>query len=269
MLRGMVPSKDLDTIKATFLAMLRQHLVGLRAKIEHDFSEESFQTELASLQGDPVYSKFAFDSPEYVVVRLVGRVSISIGRRLGAIYDTMPRFAAAARFGLAPSDVAPKLSGLELDVGLRLELLSDVDAEHVRLVAKELLGVALDEVAPNGLGIEIRYNFNPNDSARLRKDVQMAEYLQAEGLLPIYLVFSSLSPRMDAIARLGRAGWAILQGQEAIDFAHRLLDLDLAWILDDPEIKDELLKEVQGAMGAMVNSFAFQQVLGNPPFRAG
>ena len=241
-----------------FLESLRHHLSGLRSKVESDFSKRSFEHELNELRRDPVYSKFAFDSPEYVLIRFMGRISISIGRRLGEIYDKIPRFVAAERFGLSPNQVAPKINKLELDIGLRFSDLTDEDIAHVKKTVSQYLQLAQSS---NGVGIEIRYNFNPNDSARLRKDVTMASYVKAEDLLPIYLIFSVISPRDEAIARLQRAGWNFLIGESAISFARELLGLDLAQILDKPNIKTEIQKEVAEIMQAIIKSYAFQVVI--------
>lgn len=117
-----MPTKNLDPIELRFLEAIHHHLDGWRRKIEQDFGKACFERELAGLEGDPVYSKFAFDCPEYVVVRLMGRMSISVGRRLGEIYDKIPRFVASARFNVAPEQVAEKFNGLELDIGLRHSL---------------------------------------------------------------------------------------------------------------------------------------------------
>jgi hypothetical protein len=196
-----ISSEYQDQIKERFLNSLRHHLAGLRLKVEKDFSQNNYERELHALESDPVYSKFAFDSPEYVLVRLIGRMSISIGRRLGEIYDKIPRFVAAARFGLRPEQVAPTLVNLELDMALRFSHLTVEDIEHIQRIINQYLGLTNDS---EGIGIEIRYNFNPNDSARLRKDVTMAEYLRAENLLPVYLIYSAISPRLEAISRLER-----------------------------------------------------------------
>src|SRR3954468_23657411 len=103
----------------------------------------------------------------------MGRMSITFGRRLGEIYDKLPRFVASARFDVAPEQVAEKFNGLELDIGLRYSLLSGPDREHLAAVLAEYGADGTE----TGVGIEIRYNFNPNDSARLRKDVDMAGYV--------------------------------------------------------------------------------------------
>lgn len=244
-------------LEKKFLESLRHHLLGLRNKVESDFSRSSFDHELSELRRDPIYPKFALDSPEYVLIRFMGRISISIGRRLGEIYDKIPRFVAAARFDLSSDEVAPTLKGLQLDIGLRFSQLSDEDRNHVnRIINKYIEKVA----SYTGVGIEIRYNFNPNDSARLRKDVAMVSYLQEENLLPIYLVFSTISPRDEAIARLGRAGWKFLVGKSAIDFSQELLGLDLAQILDRPGVKTEVQKEVATIMRTIVTSYTFQEI---------
>ena len=60
-------------------------------------------------------------------------MSISVGRRLGEIYDKLPRFVACARFNLNPGDVAEKFDGLELDVGLRFTRLVPHDVEHIKI----------------------------------------------------------------------------------------------------------------------------------------
>lgn len=248
--------QQLDPTERKFLQAIRHHIAGWRRKIEGDFGKRSFDQELAKLESDPVYSKFAFDCPEYVLVRLMGRISISVGRRLGEIYDKLPRFVASARFDVAPDRVAEKFNGLELDIGLRYELLSEDDQQHVANVIKQLGADGTE----TGVGIEIRYNFNPNDSARLRKDVDMAEYVQAEGLFPLYLIYSAISPRDEAIARLTRAGWRFLQGEDASNFTTVLFGADFLGILERPEVRDRVHEEVRALMASIFESYAFSQV---------
>jgi hypothetical protein len=245
-------------LEAKFLVALHGHLAGLQAKAAADFGERSFQDELAKLAADPVYSHFAFASPDYVLIRLMGRMSISIGRRLGEIYDKIPRLLAAARFDLTPDQVAADMEGLELDIALRFAELP-AHKELVRDIIRNHLPGAECE---HGVGIEIRYNFNPNDSARLRKDVDMANRVSSARLVPIYLVFSQISPRDEAIARLKRAGWNFLIGTPAVDFARDLLGLDLADVLTRPVVQLEVRSAVEDIMVTIVRSFAFRAVLG-------
>ena len=253
--------RNLDPTEQRFLLAIRHHLEGWRNKIAVDFGQESYEEELEKLAGDPVYRKFAFDCPEYVIVRLMGRMSISVGRRLGEIYDKIPRFVAAARFNVAPDKIAEKLNGLELDIGLRYSLLSREDRAFVASVLAKHGG------SPNlnGVGIEIRYNFNPNDSSRLRKDVDMANYVQAAGLLPIYLIYSAISPRDEAIARLKRAGWRFLQGAEASSFTTELFGADFLGIMERPEVRDRIHEEVRQMMRSIFESYAFAQVARSQP----
>ncbi|HQG26944.1 MAG TPA: hypothetical protein PLY73_00180 [Candidatus Ozemobacteraceae bacterium] len=243
-----------------FLAEIRHHLSGLREKIVSDFSEEEFDRELAALDSDPVYSKFALNCPEYVLVRFMGRISISIGRRLGEIYDKIPRFVAAARFSLTPAQVAPKFHGLELDVCLPFDRISSQDKEHVKAIVNRYLNL---QPARNGVGIEIRYNFNPNDSSRLRKDVNMAEHLTENNLLPVYLIYSSISPRDEAIARLTRAGWKFLIGDTALSFSRDLLGFDSNAILETDAIRAEIRSEMQGILQEIFTSHAFSAAVRN------
>lgn len=246
-------------LETKFLEAVRHHLAGLRQKVENDFGKSSFEEELSQLTSDPVYPKFGLNSADYVLVRFMGRVSISIGRRLGEIYDKIPRFVAAARFNLTPEQVAPSIRNLELDIGLKYSNLSEDDRDQIiRIIGKHFK----DVTGRKGVGIEIRYNFNPNDSARLRKDDDMAKYLLELGLMPVYLVFSSISPRDEAIARLQRAGWNFLIGDKAIAFGKELFSLDLAEILDRPRIKQEIQREVDRIMQAIKSSYAFKKVVG-------
>lgn len=246
-------------LESKFLDAVRHHLAGLRQKVETEFGESSFEEELSQLSSDPVYPKFGLNNADYVLVRFMGRVSISIGRRLGEIYDKIPRFVAAARFNLTPEQVAPSIHNLELDIGLMYSNLSEGDRDEiVAILDKHFKQVT----GRKGVGIEIRYNFNPNDSARLRKDVDMAKYLLELGLMPVYLVFSSISPRDEAIARLQRAGWNFLVGEDAIEFGKELFSLDLAEILDRPRIKQEIQREVQAIMKAIKSSYAFKKAVG-------
>lgn len=249
-----MPAERSET-EERFLNLLQRAFVGWRAKIEEDFSQESFDRELASLESDDVYRLFGLAVPEYVLIRLMGRVSISIGRRIGELYDNLPKFVAAARFGLTPRDVAVRIDGLRLDVGIPFEFLDATAKEEALECVHEHLGLKLD--GKEGLGIEIRYNFNPNDSARLRKDVSMAKGLEANNFCPIYLVFSGISPRDEAIQRLGRGGWNFLIGQRASDFTKCLLGLDLSALLSDAKVQATIAREADEMMLALMTSPGF------------
>ena len=188
----------------------------------------------------------------------MGRMSISIGRRLGEIYDKIPRFVAAARFNIPEEAVAPMMENLELDIGLRFAQVSPPDAQHIKEIIQKFTG---KPAIGDGIGIEIRYNFNPNDSARLRKDCDMAGYLGAARLFPIYLVFSAISPRDEAIARLTRAGWSFIVGEKASQFSNELFGINLGDILEQERIRAEIDREVSGLFDDMFSSPAFTEVL--------
>ena len=245
-------------LESAIIAELRHHLAGWRRKIKTDFSQENFEKELASLRGDPLYPKFNFDTPDYVNIRFIGRVSISIGRRLGEIYDKIPRRLAMEKYGITQTQVAPKFDGLELDVSLRFSELKSDDAQYVASVCRKHIN---EDITSDGIGIEIRYNFNPNDSSRLRKDCVMAEKVTAANLRPIYLIFSAISPRDEAISRLERAGWVFVVGKDAINFSAELLGLDLSDIWDRPSIKKEITKEINGMMDDIKTSYSFKQFI--------
>lgn len=249
-----------NRVEDRLIESIKHQLNGLADKVSRDFCENNFNQELESLKSDPVYEKFSFDRAEYVLIRFMGRISISIGRRLGEIYDKIPRFAAVARFNLSQQQIAPILEGLELDTCLKLDNLSDDDKTHVKEVYKKYIGKDLNT---NGIGIEIRYNFNPNDSSRLRKDVRMGQLLVQQNLTPIYLVFSSISPRQDAISRLTTNGWTFLIGNNAINFITELLGVEIQSILDKPEVKEEIKQTVDMIMKSLLESYAFKQIL--PP----
>lgn len=255
----LVDEKLAEGTRQRFLSELRHHFQGWHSKVLSDFSDESFRSELQDLKSDPVYSAFGFATPEYTLIRLMGRVSISIGRRLGEIYDKIPRFAAQARFGLDSSSVAPKLGGeLVLDVCVPLDKLTASNQEHVSSVmSTHLKSMSLQ----NGLGIEIRYNFNPNDSARLRKDVRMAKLLRDDGLTGVYLIFSTISPRHEAIARLKRAGWTFLVGDAATNFMIDLIGMDLGAILGSADIRKETESAVAKIMHAIYESNGVRGIL--------
>ena len=251
-------SKKESDLEAAVIAELRHHLAGWREKIRNDFSKANYDNELAALKSDPLYPKFNLDTPDYVNIRFMGRVSISIGRRLGEIYDKIPRRLAIEKYGITQKQVAPKFGGLELDVGLRFSELQKDAIEFVSNVCENHLD---EKIKTDGIGIEIRYNFNPNDSSRLRKDCDMANKLVDAGLRPIYLIFSAISPREEAISRLERAGWKFLVGQNALDFATELLGMDLAEIWDRPTIKAEIKKEIDGMMSDIKTSHSFSKFI--------
>jgi hypothetical protein len=78
---------------------------------------------------------------------------------------------------------------------------------------------------------------------------------------PIYLIFSSISPREDAISRLTRAGWNFLIGNRANSFMNELLDVDITRILDVPSIREEIQREVNSIMRGLFNTYAFKQAM--------
>lgn len=235
---------------------LKHHLSGWHSKISEDFSKENFDKELFLFKSDPVYSKFGFATPEYVLVCLMGRISISVGRRLGEIYDKVPRFITSARFNLEPKLITPVFGGLELDICIPIK---DISKEDFIYVSKIFTSNFPESKIGNGIGIEIRYNFNPNDSSRLRKDEKMVSLLLEQGLFPVYLIFSEISPRDEAIARLKRAGWKFFVGKDAIKFMSDLIGMDFGKILDRPKIKENITAEVDSIMKEMLDSPAFKQ----------
>ena len=245
-----------ELIEARFLELLNRAYEGWQQKIEADFSAGAFAHELELLESDDLYSTFGLATPEYVLIRLMGRMSISIGRRLGELYDNLPKYVASERFGITPAQVARKVSGLNLDVCIPTAELLTEDQEAVTACALTHLDVDITEMA--GLGIEIRYNFNPNDSARLRKDVAMADGLVEQDLVPVYLVFSAISPREDAIRRLRNAGWRFLIADQASSFTKDLLGLDLAVLFNDPKVRKIVANGVDGMMASLFGSAAFR-----------
>jgi hypothetical protein len=246
-----------NRVKARFLQELKHHLDGLRAKVRNDFCEKNFKKELALLNSDPLYTKFHLATADYLNIRFIGRMSISIGRRLGEIYDKIPRFLVGARFNLSPEVVAPLIDGLRLDICLEFSRLSPSDQVSVFSELAKIFPYQ-DFSGFKGLGIEIRYNFNPNDSARLRKDVSMGKNLIREGLFPIYLIFSSISPRDEAIKRLTQAGWTFIVGNEASSFSANLFGLDLSHILDLPEVSGLIKFEIDAMTKELKNSYSFE-----------
>lgn len=247
-----------DIIGKRFLRELKHHLGGLKGKILTDFAKTSFEVELSSLKGDPIYPKFHLATDEYTLIRLMGRVSVSIGRRLGEIYDKIPRLIAKTVYNIPLDRIAPKMGGkLELDICLPFGIISKQDKAYVTAVTAQYTR----DIGKNGLGIEVRYNFNPNDIARLRKDVDMVNYLKQEGLTPLYLIFSSISPRDEAIARLKRAGWIFIVGKDAVKYAKKLLKIDMSTILGKESVKKEIDSEINEIMRALYRSYGFQKIL--------
>jgi hypothetical protein len=244
---------------ARFMEELRHHLKGWQNKVNTDFAKANFDKEINGLSVDPVYAKFHLATPDYVFIRLMGRMSVSIGRRLGEIYDKIPRFAAQGRYNLTRDQVVTKLGGLEIDIRLLFSDLDKLDQTHLQKVAKDHLKI--DHSGYKGLGIEIRYNFNPNDSSRLRKDKQLAGLLIDEGLYPVYLVFADNSPRLeDAVTSLERAGWNFLIARPALDFMAEVVGFDISIVLEKEAVSDEIKKETELFMHGIWSSYAASQL---------
>jgi hypothetical protein len=143
-------------IEEHLVEQIRHHLNGLKEKIILDFSEKSFVKEINSLKSDPIYPKFHLASQEYALIRLMGRISVSIGRRLGEIYDKLPRMIAQSVFKIPLTKIAPKMGGkLELDTCLPFDCLSGGDKKHVQKIVKKYTNKQYEK----GVGIEVRICF--------------------------------------------------------------------------------------------------------------
>jgi len=249
-----------DLIEKKLIEQINRHLDGLKSKIVNDFSKNSFEEEIEKLKSDIVYSCFSLSNDKYALIRLMGRVSVSIGRRLGEIYDKIPRLIAQIVFDIPEEEIAPKIGNrLELDICLPFDSISKANKTFI---SKTLKNYKIKEKI-NGVGIEIRYNFNPNDSARLRKDVDMVNLLLENKLSPIYIIFSSISPRVDAISRLERAGWQFLIGEQAFNFSNSLFGIDIIDILNKEKIKKEINENINAIMDSLYQSYAFQTIKNN------
>jgi len=245
-------------IEEHLIKQLDHHLDGLKEKIIGDFSKSSFESEIEALKNDSLYPKFAMATGEYVLIRFMGRMSISIGRRIGEIYDKIPRLIAQKVFDIPTDRIAPKMGGkLELDTCLPFDIISDHGRNHIAEVVKKYIKTS---PAKNGIGIEIRYNFNPNDSSRLRKDEAMANHLINDMLTPVYLIFSSISPRADAISRLERAGWTFIIGENARRFSQDLYGINISTILEKESVNTTITHRVNEIMGILYSSYAFRQI---------
>lgn len=244
---------------ARFVEELRHHLEGWKDKVDTDFAEKNFKKEIEGLVEDPVYAKFHLATADYVFIRLMGRMSVSIGRRLGEIYDKIPRFAAQGRYELKRDQVVTKLGGLEIDIRLKYSDLKDNDLASLKLTIRKFLKI--DPSVCNGLGIEIRYNFNPNDSSRLRKDKQLAGLMIDDGLYPVYLVFADNSPRLeDAVKSLQKAGWNFLVAKPALDFMAEVVGFDITSVLEQETVSDNIKKETEAIMEKIWSSYAANQL---------
>ncbi len=238
---------------------LRHHLGGWKDKVDADFAQANFEKEIRGLSNDPVYAKFHLATPDYVFIRLMGRMSVSIGRRLGEIYDKIPRFTAQGRYNLRREQVVTKLGGLEIDIRLLFSDLEQVDLSYLEQVITKHLKI--NPAVYRGLGIEIRYNFNPNESSRLRKDKQLAGLMMDEGLYPIYLVFADNSPRLeDAVTSLERAGWNFLIAKPALNFMAEVVGFDISVVVDEEAVSKEIRKEIEIIMQGIWSSYAASQL---------
>jgi hypothetical protein len=97
---------DPDELREKYLSALFGHVDGLKTKATNDFAEGPFLAELEQLREDPVYSAFGLDVPEYMLIRVMGRMSISVGRRLGELHDKPVRDVVVSRFGLTLEQVS-------------------------------------------------------------------------------------------------------------------------------------------------------------------
>jgi len=72
-----------------------------------------------------------------------------------------------------------------------------------------------------------------------------------------YLIFSSISPRQDAISRLERAGWNFIIGEDARQFSTDLYNIDLSQILQKEAIYNSIKNKMDEIMRSLYLSHAY------------
>ena len=90
----------------------------------------------------------------------------------------------------------------------------------------------------------------------------MVELLRDQSLVPIYLIFSTISPRHEAIARLSRAGWIFLVGDAASGFMKDLIGMNFEEILETEEVRTEIQQRMRRIMRVLYESAAVAETIG-------
>ncbi len=191
---------------------------------------EGFRNLLAR---DPAFKHLGLADERYVIARLGGNWVTSLHRKIGDMYEGLFQYLLQAQFGLSEDDLN---FGVDVQIGDRRQRRSTdgvVRIQHLKQKRVDI-GALLSDLSADwglskGLGFEVRSCYQIGDSKRIQADYDMALALEAEGFVPVMLVFCATSLR-SPVTRL-RKSWNLLEGDAAFDFVRRFVGFDLQQFL--------------------------------------
>ncbi len=242
---------------------LKAIILGHLARLEqyrpaHGRGPESLSTaELKqALAGDPVYSIFGLDSPEYIAATLAGGTITSIHRKIGDAYEDCIRAIFSARYQLDAEQIrytaviasGDKQSQRSLDVYLALD---DIPAAY----RKRWIAYAHDclkrfSPVPRlnimALGFEVRHCYQSADAKRVQADEAMARHCIVSGILPVMLIFCAQSNR--SVINRYRSLWIVTEGFESYELVKAQTGFDFyAFLLAHREaFRQPVIRVLQG-----------------------
>jgi hypothetical protein len=212
-----------------------EHLAKLAAYVPGPVKKKGTRDELLSAyQGDPVFSIFGLDSPEYLGATLAGGTVTSIHRKIGDIYEACVKAIFMHALKLTATQVTYSAiirsgDGEEqrsADAYLQFDRLKEPSRRRVA----EYCQSEVEKLTPSpninliGIGMEVRHCYQTGDSKRTQADEAMARHLLLSGILPVMPLFCNQS-NAGIISRY-RSVWVIKEGHAAYDMIREMSGYD-------------------------------------------
>lgn len=199
---------------------------------------------------DPLFSRFNFDTQEFVIAKAGNGLTTSIHRKLGDLIEEHIQTIFRQQLdidGEITYDANIVVDGeektRELDAILWLDDLSGDNYDRVNEVIQtdgQQTGTdhSLDEYTEgdaswDAIGFEIRHCYQSADSKRAQADISMANHLRDNNIMPVMLILCD-DANQDVISRYRNYMW-VYEGEESFELVERLSGFDYAGFLDDRE----------------------------------
>jgi len=199
---------------------------------------------------DPLFSRFNFDTKEFVIAKAGNGLTTSIHRKVGDLVEENIQTIFKHRLDIKGDityDATIVVDGeqkiRELDAILWLDELSGESYDRVNEIIQtdgqqtgtdhSLNEYGEDGVSWDAIGFEIRHCYQSADSKRAQADISMANHLRNNNVMPVMLILCG-DANQDVVGRYKNYMW-VYEGEDSFEFVERLSGFDYAEFLDEKE----------------------------------
>lgn len=224
-----------------------------RMKTDEDVTED---LAYLKIENDLLADVFLLNAPSIVQMKLGGRITTSIHRKVGDACEKATRAIIGIVYSIKPERlVAERMVTIDLGDGRTEQVTRKIDvllkAENLDAIKKQKLlaiipqfsteflsnvgvretyrGYDLSKAYFTGVGIEVRHAYQSADSKRVQGDKSLAELFIKERLLPVMLIYSGLVNW--SVINAYKRYWLVKVGNNAFDFIKDTTGIDFGGIL--------------------------------------